>query len=164
MEKMYNENEVLDLMNQAHEQKSRLYYFLYKVLKERGLDYEGIITDIVKYNITDLCKNIHEVMDKVENAADYTKLFTSDHELNAKNYGQEISKKEENESIVLLKDCPMVRTWKKMNIDPAERKELCDLIKSGDYIVASNFDSIDFNIEKTCADSDCCKLVIRKKQ
>ena len=161
---MYSEEVVVDLLRQANGQRGRLYYFLYKVLKEKGLDYKEIMTEIVRQNTTDMLQGVEDVVGKIENPADYTKLFTSDHVLNAKTFGQELLKKDEEESIVLLHDCPLEHVWKTMNIDLETKKELCVLANVSDYTTASLFDCVDFDIVKNCVENEYCELVIKKSK
>jgi hypothetical protein len=164
MSKMYSEEVVVELLRDSNGERGRLYYFLYKVLKERGLDYKEIMTEIVKQNTIDSLQGVEEVVGKIENPADYTKLFTSDHELNAKSFVQEILKKDEEESIILLHDCPLAHVWKTMNLDLETKKELCDLANVCDFTTASLFDCINLDIVNNCVENEYCELVIKKKK
>lgn len=163
--KKYSIEEVVEFVNGAIGERAAVYYYLYKVLKEKSLDARPIMEEIVNRYGESSLDNIEEVTGKINNYQDFMKIYTKYYD-DATNsvFGIEIIKSDENESIVQHKSCPLVAKWREMGISKEEIKELCDIANVVDFCTVEHFGCVNLKFNKLIGHGDeCCELVYSKK-
>lgn len=164
MNEKYDKDTVLELLREEVGLRGRLYYYTYAVLKEKGLDYKNIMSEILRRNVHDSINGDEELLDMVKNPDDIVDVFTSDHELLGMSFDQKVIASNEEEGIIRFDHCPYNEAWKDMNLDFETRKELCEIELVDMKSLADVFDGIDFCHSSNCIESDYCELTFRKNK
>lgn len=147
-------------MESAIQDRARIFYFVYKTLKEM---YPEVDADKVMAKASyEFGKYNSRKMGDVKDAADALLNQTSKGGILA--FKQEITELNESRAEKRIYNCPHVNAFKELGLSQEEIKKLCkELLMPGDFAMLEPFPHVKLEFPKTLADDDVCIMCITKQ-
>ena len=168
MSKVKNEAHVTDdkmvnVRRAAIEHRGKWAAAFYLEAKEQGIDLEPIMRAAVrKVGLEGGAKEKEEFKDKPLNAKTYAEYFTG--KALSDTFEKKLVSANEDEAVVTLNYCALLKAWQKMGLSDEELAMMCDIAMEGDRGIAEGV-GLDFELEGTLAQGcECCTLRYKTKK
>ncbi|MBQ6335401.1 MAG: L-2-amino-thiazoline-4-carboxylic acid hydrolase [Erysipelotrichaceae bacterium] len=162
MSKVKNEAHITDdyavnVRRAAIEHRGKWAAAFYKEAKEQGIDLEPIMRSAVRKVGLEAGEKERELFkDKEFNAKTYAEYFTG--KALSDTFEKKLISADENEAVVTLNYCALLKAWQKMGLSDEEMDLMCQIAMEGDRGIAEGV-GMDFELEGTLAQGcECCTL------
>lgn len=154
----YTEQEVVDILRGAIEDRAAWFCLLLKAAREMGYDADAI----AEKAITTFGVNVGKTLGKVETPEDFLTALSAG--IGGKAFENRMTERGDKIAKMENRYCPLVEAWKKLGCSREEIAKLCELAMFGDYGRIQNFPGLELELTKRIAYGDeCCEFVVTKK-
>ncbi len=150
--------EEINAYRRGIEDRAAWFYLLLKAAEEEGADPEKIAQSAVtKYGVQK-----GRALGAVKDAAEFAEALAEGYGCGA--FEMKIVEKSPDKSVIQFFYCPLVESWKKMELPGEEISRLCRLARYGDLGMISCFPQLSLEFPRLLAEGEeCCQLVITRK-
>lgn len=157
-EKKYTEEELVQAVRGAIQDRATWFYLLLEAAKEEGIDPDKI----AKKAITEYGKIKSKNFKAVNGAGDFTSQLASGVTKCA--FDMEIVTTEDKKGELKFSHCALVEAWKKLGCSSDEIVKLCHMANYGDYGMINSFEGLELEFPKMLSKGDeCCHMIVTKK-
>ena len=157
------DNEVVNVRRAAIEQRGRWAAGFYLEAKKQGIDLEPIMREAIhKIGLKAGQKEKAQFEEGTLNAKSYADFFAK--RKLWETFEKKIVSADEDEAVVTLNYCALLKAWQEMGLNDDELAMMCDIAMEGDRAIAEGL-GLDFDLEGSLAQGcECCTLRYRTRK
>ncbi|MBQ2657627.1 MAG: L-2-amino-thiazoline-4-carboxylic acid hydrolase [Erysipelotrichaceae bacterium] len=148
---------LVNVRRAAIEHRGKWAAAIYKEAEAEGIDLAPIMRKAIhKVGVEAGEKEKKDFEGKDLNAETYARYFTGKAQSNT--FEKKLVSANEDEAVVTLNYCALLKAWQKMGLSDEECALMCDIAMEGDRGIAEGL-GLDFDLEGSLADGcECCTL------
>ena len=157
------DNEICNVRRAAIEQRGKWAAAFYLEARKQGIDLEPIMrTAIHNIGVQSGEKEKKSFEGKELNAGTYADYFVN--KAVSETFEKKLISADENEAVVTLNYCALLKAWQAMGMSDEEMALMCDIAMEGDRGIAEGA-GLDFELEGSLAQGcECCTLRYRTRK